>query len=190
MLTEDQSLLLKAKNEFIDHKGVIRKPGEKWLFHGQGEYIPPVDVEVLDLRSSIPLANGEGIYIKDENTGEVRTHIGSTYMLKAHEELYEKELEAKEEELFAFQHLGIPFIPPKIVDGRIVYETPDIGNYKRDKTRVIDYQVSSNRVVQLFNFKTKTTKVIFGPALVLLEAEETLTLLSLSGFNPKVENAI
>lgn len=190
VLTEEQSLLLFAENEFVDENGVTRRPGERWLFHGTGEYIPPIDATVLEIRNAIPLGEGEGIYIKNENTGEVRAHIGSTYMLKAHESLYEKELDKESEDLFACEKLGIPFIPPRMVNGRLQYVLPDISHYKRDKTRVISYKVSSNRVVQMFNYKTKETKVVFGPSLVLLQPDEILTLLSLSGGNPKYENAI
>lgn len=190
VLSEDQSLLLFAQNEFVDQNGIIRRPGEKWLFEGIGEYIPPTDAKVLELRESIPLSKSEGIYIKDEDTGEVRAHIGSTYILKSHESLYKKELDSESERLFATESLGIPYIPPKIVNGKLVYELPDVSNYVRDKSRVISYKVSANRTVQLFNFKTKETNVVFGPALVQLLPEEILTLLRLSGGNPKKENSI
>jgi len=45
------------------------------------------------LRRSIPLDTNEGIYVRDNVTGEIRAVMGPcSYMLTAHEVLYEKEL--------------------------------------------------------------------------------------------------
>ncbi len=47
----------------------------------------------LPIRKALPLNENEGIYIRDIQTGQVRSVMGpQAYMLQANEELYEKEL--------------------------------------------------------------------------------------------------
>ena len=60
--------------------------------YGPCRYIPPIEVEVLEVRKKIPLDKNEGIYVRDTKTGLVRPIIGETYMLEPHEELWNMEL--------------------------------------------------------------------------------------------------
>lgn len=89
---DDEALLLLASENFVDSEGTKRAAGEKWMINGPREYIPPVEVEILEKRNAIPLDENEGIYIRDNNTGRVTSFSGQTYMLKAHESLCQKEL--------------------------------------------------------------------------------------------------
>ena len=57
------------------------------MINGPREYIPPIEVDILEKRNAIPLDKNEGIYIRDNNTGAVKSFSGETYMLKAHESL-------------------------------------------------------------------------------------------------------
>jgi major vault protein len=57
--------------------------------YGPTSYIPPIEVDILETREKIPLDLNEGIYVRDTKTGNVRTVIGKTYMLLAHEELWD-----------------------------------------------------------------------------------------------------
>jgi len=145
---------------------------------------------IKEKRKAIPMGAGEGIYIKDVTSGQVRAHIGSTYLLKSHEVLWEKSLTPEMEELYAMGKLGISYIPPKIKNGKLVYDKPDCSKYKRTKHEVVSYAVPENRAVQLYDFKTKNSKVLFGPELILLQPEQTFTVLSISGGKPKIEDAI
>ena len=70
-----------------------------WLIKGPREYIPPCEVEMLELRKAIPLDENEGIYIRNNETGEVFSWKGSTYVLKASESLWEKQLSEEIESL-------------------------------------------------------------------------------------------
>lgn len=189
VLKEDQALLLYAEHEFVDGKGTTHYPGERWLVKGPGEYIPPIEVRILEVRSAIPLHKNEGIYIRDEKTGVVRAQIGSTYMLLAHESLWEKELPPEYELLLQKERLGVSYTVPKQVGKEIVYEEV-YDAVERDKTRVISYRISSGKCVQVYNYKTRENKIVFGPELILLQPDEILTLLSLSGGKPKKENVI
>ena len=64
------------------------------------------------MRKAIPLDANEGVYVRDLTSGQVRAVIGKTYMLKANEELWEKELPAEVEGLLEVQKLGNTYIPP------------------------------------------------------------------------------
>lgn len=71
VLGEEEALLLKAKEAFDDDKGK-RKAGEKWMIYGPTEFVPPVQVEVIQKRTTIPLDENEGIYVRENSTGKVR----------------------------------------------------------------------------------------------------------------------
>jgi major vault protein len=64
------------------------------------------------------------------------------------------------------------------------------GVTKRERFRVVSYKVPFNTAVQVYDFKQKTSRVVFGPALVKLEPDETFTLNVLSGQTPKVPGVI
>lgn len=76
ILLDDEVLLLQAKLEFKDDEGNLHCAGEKWMIKGPREYIPPIEVTILEERKSIPLGDNEGIYIRDIKTGKVKKHIG------------------------------------------------------------------------------------------------------------------
>jgi major vault protein len=67
------------------------------MIYGPCEYIPPIEVKVVETRKMIQLAENQGIYVRDTKTGVVESRIGKAYMLKPHEELYEMELIAEVE---------------------------------------------------------------------------------------------
>ena len=52
------------------------------MIYGPCDYIPPVEVQVLEQRKIIPIGENEGIYVRDVKTGEVKSVIGQSYMLK------------------------------------------------------------------------------------------------------------
>ena len=73
ILGEDEGLILKANEEFIDKESetVHRKPGDRWMIRGPMEYVPPVQVDVISKRKAIPLDENEGIYVRDVKSGKV-----------------------------------------------------------------------------------------------------------------------
>ncbi|XP_061447584.1 major vault protein, partial [Rhineura floridana] len=185
ILSEEQGLLLRALRPFEDTnedgEEVTHKPGDRWLIQGPLEYVPPVEVEVLERRHSIPLAENEGIYVRDIKTGKVRAVIGYTYMLSQDEELWEKELPPKVEAL-----LSIGRDP--VVD-RSRESSEGGGEVLRDRTRAVTYRVPHNAAVQVYDYKERKSRVVFGPELVLLGPDEQFTVLSLSGGRPKRPHA-
>ena len=192
VLEDDEALLLRAREEFMDPFAEKKRlPGEKWMIKGPIEYIPLTEVEVLEKRKSIPLDVNEGIYVRDTTTGEVRLVRGKTYLLDTHEELWSKDLTEEIEYLVAAQKLGSKSLEiQKDKNGNPIYDPKILAANKRDKTRAVSYKIPHNSVTELYNFKTKQHRVVFGPNLILLEPDEDFTLVQLSGGDPKLEDQI
>jgi major vault protein len=153
------------------------------------DYIPPVQVEVLEKRSAIPLDKNEGIYVRDVKSGELKLVTGpQAYMLTAFEELWAKELPPLVEELLDQESDFLVEMrrPP------VAQRKPAASHQKtkRDPTRAVVFHVPQNSAVQLHNYKNRTARVVFGPDLVILEPEEAFTVLSLAGGKPKRPHAI
>ncbi|XP_069381586.1 major vault protein isoform X2 [Paralichthys olivaceus] len=161
--------------------GVQRRPGDRWMLRGPVEYVPPTEVEVMVRRHAIPLDENEGIYVRDIKTGKVRAVIGHTYMLTQDEELWQKQLPAKVEALMAS-----PIDPLANRSDRTMIES----SQPRDKTRVVSYRVPHNAAVQVYDYREKKARVVFGPEMVMLGPDEQFTVLSLSGDKPKRPNVI
>jgi len=161
VLTEGEALLLRAKQEFKDND-VTRRPGDLWMVDGPTEYIPPIEVEVVKKRKAIPLDKNEGIYVRDTIKGTVSLITACTYMLKPHEELWKKELPPEVEKLLSGD-----------------------GSKPRNKSRAVTFRAPHNTCVQLYDYKTNESRLVWGPALVMLEPDEQITVLSLSGGKPK-----
>ncbi|VDI74248.1 Hypothetical predicted protein [Mytilus galloprovincialis] len=184
VLSDQQAIVLQAVNQFKDtmFKGQNRLPGDTWMIRGPIDYIPPVEVQVVKQRDQIPLSKNEGIYIQNKKTGKVRAIMGpKSYMLTAHEELWEKKLDSNIETLLK-QGGG---------DGsgdirKIAYFEQSIDPQMlkgRDKTRVKTYRCQGNTAV--YNYLEKTARVVFGPDLVILGPHENFNVLSLSACKPK-----
>lgn len=208
VLEENDCLLLKAKSPFQEEgdyeeikredekdlkstKGKIRKAGETWMIRGPCNFIPTINVEILEKRQVLPLGDNEGVYVRSKSTGEVRLERGKqTFILKPDEELWEKELSKDLETLIAYNQSGTLFIPVTIKDGKRVYDYAMPNNYFRKKTNAVKFKAPHNSAVQIFDYKNKSKRVIYGPELVLLEPYEELTVLRLSGSMPKEEDCI
>uniref|UniRef100_A0A7N6AQ07 Major vault protein n=1 Tax=Anabas testudineus TaxID=64144 RepID=A0A7N6AQ07_ANATE len=202
VLSEEEGLVLRAVEAFNDTEGeeeeeeeepmeerakrsrrssVYRRPGDRWMLRGPIEYVPPAAVEVVLKRQAIPLDENEGIYVRDIKTGKVRAVIGHTYMLTQDEELWQKELPPNVEALLT------SLIDPLAnrSDRRMIAESGP-----RDKTRVVSYRVPHNAAVQVYDYREKKARVVFGPEMVMLGPDEQFTVLSLSGDKPKRPNVI
>jgi len=177
VLDSEEALLLRARELFEDTKE-LRKPGDRWMIFGPCDYVPPVSVEVIEKRRSIPLDENEGIYVRDIKTGKVRSVTGQSYMLSSYETLWEK-------------------VVPANVDALLLKEvTRDqkkpgtTASTSRDLTRVITYRTPHNSAVQIYDYKSKTARVVLGPDLVMLGPDEQFTVNSLSGEIPKKPHVI
>jgi major vault protein len=131
------------------------------MIYGPCGYIPPTEVEVLERRAKIPLDKNEGIYVRDTRTGGVRTVFGEAYMLKSHEELWCMDLPENVEKLLAPSY----------------FHTQG----KREKHKVVSFRAPFNTAVQVYDYKKKSSRIVFGPKLVTLEPDEVFTQSALSG---------
>jgi len=64
VLGQEEALLLRAQEKFVDEfegKQVERTPGDRWMIHGPCDYVPVVEVAVVEKRRAIPLDENEGI---------------------------------------------------------------------------------------------------------------------------------
>jgi len=161
VLEEDEALLLRARLPYKMNDKVI-SPGDRWMITGPCDYVPPVEVEIVEKRRRIPLDDNEGIYVRDTRNGKVRSVIGVSYLLAAHEELWEKDLPGTVETLLGKGE-----------------------KTARDRTRVVTYRAPHNSAVQIYDYKEKKSRVVYGPELVMLGPDEHFTILSLSGGRPK-----
>ncbi|XP_016074079.1 PREDICTED: major vault protein [Miniopterus natalensis] len=185
VLSEQQGLLLRALQaleEGEDEEKVSHKAGDHWLIRGPLEYVPSAKVEVVEERQAIPLDENEGIYVQDIKTGRVRAVIGSTYMLTQDEVLWEKELPPGVEELL---NKG----QDPLADRGLEMSKTLQPSAPRNKTRVVSYRVPHNAAVQVYDYREKRARVVFGPELVSLGPEEQFTVLSLSAGRPKRPHA-
>ena len=186
---------------------VERQPGDRWMLKGPMEYIPPVELEVIATRKAIPLHENEGIYVRNAKTGSVRAVIGHTYMLGEDEELWEKSMPTMVRTLLdrnrdAMADRGEWVNPEKEKRAKKrQYEQGQqqqqqaftIGDDSDDEielSRVVTFQVPNNAAVQIYDYKSKKSRVVFGPDLVMLAPNEEFTQLSLSGGKPKKANLI
>lgn len=102
-------------------------------------------------------------------------------MLKAHESLFEKELDPLVEGLILRSNTGVPYVPS--LKNALSKETYP----PRIKSKLVTFKAAHNSAVQLFDYKTKQNRIIFGPDMVQLGPDEHFTLLNLSGGKPKQE---
>jgi len=164
VLDSEEALLLRAREAFVDIDEE-RKPGDRWMIYGPCDYVPPVQVEIVERRRAIPLDITEGIYVRDIKSGRVRSVTGEVYMLMPYEELWEKDLPDTVEEILASQQ--------------------NDSRYVRKRTDVISYKIPHNSAVQIYDYRAKESRVVFGPELIMLGPDEQFTIVSLSGDTPK-----
>lgn len=158
ILTSEQGLLMRliAEGE--------KKSGEQWIIRGPCRYVPPVEAEIVEERQAIILDINQGVYVRDLNKGDVKIVRDKTYMLEAHEVLFEKIDPDIDELLFAGQ--------------------------KRDKTRAVTIALEHNEAVHIYKEKDNSSRVVLGPDLVMLDYNEHVTRNVLSGKTPKEEGVI
>ncbi|MBD2182426.1 colicin uptake protein [Aerosakkonema funiforme] len=195
VLGEQEALLLRAKEAFSEGEDadlIQHQPGDLWMISGPRDYIPRVEVEVLERRKAIPLDKNEGIYVRDIQTGELKLVSGpQAYMLSPYEELWQKELPPVVEELLMQKS-------DPVADRSQHHKTGEEAGQKlitnsiskRDRTRAVVFHVPQNAAVQIHDYKDRTARTVFGPDLVMLGPDEAFTVLSLSGSKPKRPNAI
>ncbi|KAE9300163.1 Major vault protein [Phytophthora fragariae] len=218
VLADDEAVLLQAVESFIElpeeeggepegedggnavtmkkPSGVRREAGERWMVHGPREYIPPIQVKVLETRRAIPLDVNEGVYVRERKTGHVRAVRGETYMLQPTEELWAKQLSPAVEELLSSQACGSAYVTDPTQSNKLAaslgrpWDASKGLPRQRDPTRVVTFEVPHNAGIQVYDYKTTSSRILFGPTLAMLEPDEQFTVLRLAGGVPKEPNVI
>lgn len=92
-------MLVRAKVTYFDKRTNKQyKAGQKWLIKGPIDFIPENEIEVIEKRQAQPLAENEGLYVRDLWNGQVKLVKGpQTYLLKEYEELWSKNLQPEVE---------------------------------------------------------------------------------------------
>lgn len=192
VLSENEGLILRSRESFLDGNTgppTQRHPGDRWMIKGPAEYIPPTEVEVVTTRHAIPLDENEGIYVRNMKTGKIRSICGETYMLNQDEELWNKELAPQVLELLNKGH--DPLADRGTWKLRAARGDTSVSTAPGDDaSRVVTFRVPHNAAVQVYDYKEKKSRVVFGPDLVMLSPDEQFTQLSLSGDKPKRPNVI
>ncbi|GBO07928.1 Major vault protein [Araneus ventricosus] len=194
VLSETEGLILKAREQFQDTSEtppVARNPGDRWMIKGPTEYIPPTEVEIVTKRYAIALDDNEGIYVRNIKSGHIRLISGATYMLNQDEELWIKELPQAVEELLNQGHDPLSDRGSwRMARGVAAAQVKQKTRTEEDGAKAITLRVPHNAAVQIYDYKQKKSRVIFGPDLVMLAPDEQFTQLSLSGDKPKRPNVI
>lgn len=188
VLGEGESLLLRAIDAFTEAEKPV-KAGDRWMIDGPAEYVPRIEVEVVETRKAIALDKNEGRYVRNIRTGEIVLVRGpQAYMLKPYEELWQKPLPAVVEEL-----LTRDLDPLADRSGYAAERRPEgrpIASEHRDRSWAVTFQVPQNAACQVYDYKAGTARVVMGPGLVMLQPDEQFTVLNLSGGKPKQPNVI
>eukprot|EP01022_Parablepharisma_sp_SALTPOND_P019222 TRINITY_DN324_c0_g1_i2.p2 TRINITY_DN324_c0_g1~~TRINITY_DN324_c0_g1_i2.p2 ORF type:complete len:830 (+),score=104.58 TRINITY_DN324_c0_g1_i2:3705-6194(+) len=171
ILTDDEALLLTAYEDFTESTKdgeILRKAGERWMVKGPRSYIPLVEIEVIEKRHAIPMDTIEGIYVRDTRSGTIRAQCGKTYMLNENEELAHKTCTDVINSLLKSQG----------------------GEERKEPYKLVTYKCPFNAAVQVYDYKEKKSRVVFGPNLVALLPDEQFTVTYLSGKTPKVPGRV
>ena len=146
------------------------------MIRGPVEYVAPVEVEVVTKRTAIPLDENEGIYVRDVKTGKVRAVTAETYMLNQDEELWSKELPPAVESLLMAARDPLADRSDHQISFKDQQQQQQVPERRtRDKTRVVTFRVPHNAAVQIYDYKEKKARVIFGPELVMLGPDEQVS---------------
>lgn len=132
---------------------------ELFLEGGEGFFFPTDELEVLAQVTAIPLAEGEGLHVRDLETGQVRTVIGPASYLPDPTKS-EVVFRALDDELARLYRVG-----------------------ERDGARAITVYVPSGFAILVVSAERR--EVVRGPATRVLAYDENLEVLELSTGRPK-----
>lgn len=145
-------------------EGAYDAGAEVFLKDRDGTFFPSERVEVLDVVSPVPIAEREGVYVRDRATGRIVTVTGPANFLPdpTREEIVRRELSADEARLYG---LGDASAPPGGAPRAVsVYVPPSAAILVMGRTR---------------------REVVTGPQTRILDFDEELEVLRLSTGRPK-----
>ncbi len=183
VLADDEGLLVRARKDAPHpiNEGKILKAGEDVLIRGPKRFIPHKDLRIINKEAALSLSEDEGVFVQNEDSGEVRLVRGPDDVLLDHNEsLWEKIL--TREELEALGHL-----PQRGVDGdsRVLSASPR----KREADwQAVVIELEDNEAISLFDGDKR--RVEFGPKKIFLAPHERPKVLLISGGVPVRPNVL
>lgn len=176
VLDDRQALLLRAVKD-APHPSVedeIMAAGDEVLLKGPCRYIPNKNIRVTEQRKSLALAQNEGVYVQNDDTGEVRLVRGPTDIFIEHNEsLWNKVLSAEETEALGYTSVA--------VDEDIRTLTPAPGQRTQHHQAIV-VELEDQEVIYLYD--GSNVRIEFGPRKVFLEPHERPKVLHISGGVP------
>ncbi|MBI4434148.1 hypothetical protein HY632_05225 [Candidatus Uhrbacteria bacterium] len=189
VLESDQGLLLRAEKDAphplagtgnISADAILRA-GAELLLVGSRRYIPHSNIRIVEERSAVALSRTQGIYVQNDDTGDVRLIRGPKDVLPAHNEsFWEKELTTEE-----LQALGYDAQPSVDGKSRVLAAAPRPRTEPCDAV-VIDLE--DNEAICIYD--GDQVRVTFGPNTVFLEPHARPKVLFLSGSVPVRPNVL
>ncbi|MFP4323932.1 MAG: hypothetical protein ACLFTK_15875 [Anaerolineales bacterium] len=182
VLDDSQGLLLRAMKDapHPTEDDVTLAAGEEFLLKGPCRYIPHKDIRVKSFRQAISLPANEGVYIQNDDTGEVRLVRGPADVFIEHNEsLWYKVLSNEELEALGFQSVNDD------ADMRLL--TPSMRPRTEDYQAVV-LELEDRECVYLY--EGSNVRVVFGPQTVFLEPHERPKVMHISGGVPLKPNKL
>lgn len=185
VLTDNDALLLRAEKDAphpLNPKETLHA-GEEILLKGPRKFIPHKDVRVKEKRPSIALAEDEGVFVQNDDTGEVRLVQGkdaTSFFLEHNESLWAKRLTEEEE-----QALGFKEQEDVDEDSRVLAAAPRSRAHAWDAVVI---ELEDNEAICLFEGDKR--RVEFGPQKVFLNPHERPKVLFISGGVPVRPNVL
>ncbi|MEW6281132.1 MAG: SPFH domain-containing protein [Candidatus Eremiobacterota bacterium] len=181
-LTESEGLLLAAEHDapHPTRPGDLLGSGERLLLRGPRSYIPHEHIRVVSRVKALSLAENEGVYVQDHETGEVRLVPGpSELFLEPHQDFWSKQLTEEEQQAlgYAEQEAG--------TGSRVL--TPAVRARRKPHEAVV-LELEQQEAVCLHD--RGQVRVVFGPATVFLGPYERPKVLFLSGGVPVRPNVL
>lgn len=182
VLTENDALLLRAEREAphpLDSKALLRA-GAEVVLKGPCRFIPHKYIVVKEHRKALTLAEAEGVYVQNSDSGQVRLIRGPADVILEHNECFwDKRLTQEELEALGYAEQVVT------KDSRVLAATPR----QRDKPwKAVVLDLEHNECVCLF--EGERTRVEFGPKTVFLAPNERPKVLFISGGVPVRPNVL
>ena len=106
-------------------------------------------------------------------------------MLTEFEQLWNKTQAPIVDMLLSLNSSGVNFIRTEESEQKIKQQ-----KVRKDQFIAVTFKAPNNSAVQLYDYKNKASRIVFGPELIMLEPYEEFSLITLSGGLPKKENQI
>lgn len=183
VLTDEDALLLRARKECPNPLNEEERipAGTEVLLKGPCRFIPHKDIKIKARQESISLAEAQGVFVQDDDTGVVRLVKGpEDFFLEHNESFWDKDLTHEELQALGFQ-------PQNGLEhgSRVLAAAPRPRNQDWEAV-VIDLE--DKEAICLFD--GDKTRVEFGPQTLFLEPHERPKVLFISGGVPVRPNVL